>query len=54
MPKEYYNFLLLFKKAIVKELLSYRLYDYKILLKEGFIPPFRPIYFLSRIELEVL
>ena len=54
VPKEYYNFLLLFKKALVKGLLSYRLYDYKIPLKEGFTPPFRPIYFLSRVELEVL
>ena len=54
VPKEYYNFLLLFKKALVKGLLPYRLYDYKIPLKEGFTPPFRPIYSLSRIELEVL
>ena len=54
MPKEYYNFLLLFKKALVKGLLPYGLYNYKIPLKEGFTPPFRPIYSLSRVELEVL
>ena len=54
MPKEYYNFLLLFKKALAKGLLFYRLYDYKIPLKEGFTPSFRPIYSLSKIELEVL
>ena len=54
MPKEYYNFLLLFKKALAKGLLPYRLCDYKILLKEGFTPPFGPIYSLSKIELKVL
>ena len=54
MLKEYYNFLLLFKKALAKGLLPYRLYDYKIPLKEGFTPLFRPIYSFSRIELEVL
>ena len=54
MLKEYYNFLLLFKEALAKGLLPYRLYDYKIPLKEGFTPPFRPIYFLSRVELKVL
>jgi hypothetical protein len=54
VPKEYYDFLLLFKKALAKGLLPYRLYDYKIPLKEGFTPPFRPIYSLSRVELEVL
>ena len=54
MLREYHDFLPLFKKALAKELLPYRLYDYKILLKEGFTPPFRPIYSLSRIELEVL
>ena len=54
VPKEYYNFLLLFKKALAKGLLPYRPYDHKIPLKEGFTPPFRPIYFLSRVELEVL
>ena len=54
MLKEYYDFLLLFKKALVKGLLPYRLYDYKIPLKEGFTPPFRPIYFLSKVELKVL
>ena len=54
VPKKYYNFLLLFKKALAKGLLPYRLYDYKIPLKEGFTPSFGLIYSLSRIELEVL
>ena len=54
VPKEYYDFLLLFKRALAKGLPPHGLYDYKIPLKEGFIPPFRPIYFLSRVELEVL
>ena len=54
VPKEYYNFLLLFKKALAKGLLPYRPYDHKIPLAEGFTPPFRPIYSLSRVELKVL
>jgi hypothetical protein len=54
VPKEYYDFLLLFKKALAKGLLPYRPYDYKIPLKEGFTPSFRPIYFLSKVELKVL
>jgi hypothetical protein len=29
-------------------------YDYRILLNDGFTPPFGPIYSLSRTELEVL
>ena len=54
VPKEYYTFLPLFKKALAKGLPPYRLYDHKILLKEGFTPPFGPIYSLLRTELEVL
>ena len=54
VPKEYHNFLLLFKKALVKGLPPYRPYDHKIPLAEGFMPPFGPIYSLSRVELEVL
>ena len=54
VPKEYHDFLPLFKKALAKGLLPYRLYDYKILLKEGFTPPFSPIYSLLRVELKVL
>ena len=54
MLKEYYDFLLLFKRALAKELLPHRLYNYRILLKEGFILLFGPIYSLLRIELEVL
>ena len=52
--EEYHDFLPLFKKALAKGLLPYRPYDYKIPLKEGFTPSFRPIYSLSRVELEVI
>ena len=54
VPKEYHDFLLLFKKALAKGLPPHGPYDYKIPLKEGFTPPFGPIYSLSRVELEVL
>ena len=52
--KEYYDFVLLFKKAIANILPSHRLYDYKITLKEGFTPPFSSIYSLSILELKAL
>jgi hypothetical protein len=36
------------------KLLPYHPYDHHIPLKDGFIPPFGPIYSLSRTELEAL
>jgi hypothetical protein len=54
VPVEYHKCLLLFFEAEANKLLRYHPYDYRIPLKEGFTPPFRPIYSLSQIELEAL
>ena len=54
LPKEYHDVVLLFKKAITDILPPYQPYDHKIILKEGFTPPFGPIYSLSIIELKAL
>jgi hypothetical protein len=43
-----------FRKAMADRLLSHRPYDLKIDLKEGFEPPFEPLYKLSRQEIETL
>ena len=54
LPKEYHDFVPLFKKAVTDVLPPHRQYDYKITLKEGFTPPFGPIYLVSIPELKVL
>ena len=54
IPKEYHEFLPLFDKVVAEKLPPHRLYDHKITLQEGFVPPFGPIYSLSREELQVL
>jgi len=54
MPKEYHEFLPLFSEAVAKALTPYRPYDHKIPLREGFTPPFRPLYSLSKTELQAL
>ena len=54
VPAEYHEFLPLFKKAIANVLRLHRPYDHKITLKEGFSPPFGPLYSLSRPELQAL
>ena len=54
LPKEYYDFMPLFKKAIANVLPPHRKYDHKITLEEGFTPPFGPIYLLSIPELKAL
>jgi hypothetical protein len=51
---EYHKFLPLFSEAEANKLLPYHPYDHRIPLKEGFTPPFRPIYSLSQTELEAL
>ena len=45
LPKEYHDFVPLFKKAVADVLPLHRKYDHKITLEEGFTPPFGPIYF---------
>src|SRR5271169_1965960 len=54
LPEEYHDFLPLFSEAIANQLPPHRSYDHEIPLKEGFTPPFGPLYSLSRNELEVL
>ena len=54
LPKEYHDFVPLFKKAVADVLPPHRKYDHKIILEEGFMPPFGPIYSLSIPELKAL
>ena len=54
LPKEYHDFVPLFKKAIADVLPPHQKYDHKITLEEGFTPPFGPIYSLSITELKAL
>ena len=54
VPAEYYEFLLLFKKAIADTLLPHCPCDYRITTWEGFIPPCGLLYSLSRFELQAL
>jgi hypothetical protein len=54
VPAEYYKFLLLFSEAEANTLPPCHPYDHRIPLKEGFTPPFRPIYSMSQTELEAL
>ena len=52
--KKNHDFIPLFKKAVANVLPPHWQYDYKITLKEGFMPPFEPIYSLSIPELKAL
>jgi hypothetical protein len=54
VPKEYHDFVPLFKKAPADKLPPQRKYDHTINLKPGFEPPFSPLYGLSREELLTL
>jgi len=54
IPKEYHEFHPLFSEALAKKLPPHRSYDQKIPLREGFTPPFGPLYSLSKTELETL
>jgi hypothetical protein len=54
IPPAYHKFLPLFSKAEANKLLPHHPYDHQIPLKEGFTPPFGPIYSLSRMELGAL
>jgi predicted aspartyl protease len=54
VPDEYHDFLPLFEKVVADKLPPHRAYDHTIPLKEGFTPPFGPLYSMSRPELETL
>jgi hypothetical protein len=54
VPAEFHEFHPLFDKIVADRLPPHRQYDHKIVLKDGFEPPFGPLYSLSRPELEAL
>jgi len=54
IPAEYHEFLPLFSEALAKNIPPHRPYDHKIPLREGFTPPFGPLYSISRTELQTL
>ena len=54
VPSEYHEYLPLFRKVNADQLLPYWPYDHRNDLREGFEPPFGPLYSLSRPELEAL
>jgi len=54
VPAEYHEFLPLFSETLAKNLPPHRPYDHKIPLREGFTPPFGPLYSMSRTELQTL
>ena len=54
VPEEYHDYLPLFKKAAASVLPPHRPYDHTIPLKDGFAPPFGPLYSLSKPELQAL
>ena len=51
IPPEYHSFLPLFYESIANKLPPHPPYDHHIPLKEGFEPPFGPLYSLARHEL---
>ena len=54
IPEEYQDFLPQFDEVVARELPPHRPCDHTMTLKEGFTPPFGPIYSLNRVELETL
>jgi len=54
VPAEYHEFLTLFSETLAKNLPPHWPYDHKIPLREGFTPPFGPLYSMSRTELQML
>jgi transposase InsO family protein len=54
VPQQYHEFLPLFSETVANRLPPHRPYDHRIPFKEGFEPPFGPLYSLSRPELEAL
>ena len=54
VPQEYHKFTGLLSEDQASKLPYYRPYDFKIPIKEGFTPPFGPLYSLSKNKLEEL
>ena len=51
VPIEYYNYLDIFLQKEANKLLERRLYNHKIIVKEGKHPGFGPLYRMSQNEL---
>ena len=51
---EYHKFLPLFSETLAKNLPPHRPYDHKIPLREGYTPPFGPLYSMSRTKVQTL
>ena len=47
VPLEYYKYLIIFLWKEANKLVERRLYNYKIIIKEGKYPRFRPLYKIS-------
>jgi hypothetical protein len=54
VPREFHDFLPIFREAVANRLPPHRSHDLSIKLKPDFQPPFGPLYSLSRFELEAL
>ena len=54
IPLEYKEFHNVFSKETARQLPEHRVYDHRIPLQEGAVPPFGPVYSLSPHELDVL
>ena len=54
IPAELHDLAYAFRKTLAEDLSPHRPYDLKIELKDGFEPPFGPLYKLLRDELEML
>ena len=54
IPVKYQDYADVFSKTEAHKLPEHRLYDLSIPLQEGTTPPFRPVYNLSSLELDVL
>jgi hypothetical protein len=54
IPPEYHHYLKIFQKINADKLPPHQLCNHKIPLEDGFQPLFRPLYYLSHLELEEL
>ena len=51
VPLEYYKYLIAFSRKKANKLVERRLYNYKIIIKEGKYPGFGPLYKMSQNKL---
>ena len=48
---EYYKYLIIFSQKEANKLVKHQLYNYKIIIKEGKYPRFKPLYKISQNKL---